>query len=55
MLTAYLFWKVFKKTKIVSLDEIPLQEALARIDDYYPEQSMSKRRGWIRAISWIWD
>ncbi|AEO59878.1 hypothetical protein MYCTH_2308494 [Thermothelomyces thermophilus ATCC 42464] len=55
MLTAFLFWKVFKKTKIVSLDEIPLRDALARADDYYPEQTLSKKSGWIRAISWIWD
>ncbi|KAL2163376.1 hypothetical protein VTH06DRAFT_5433 [Thermothelomyces fergusii] len=55
MFTAYLFWKFFKKTKVVSLDEIPLREALARIDDCYPEQTPSKKRGWTRAISWIWD
>lgn len=28
MLAAYLIWKVCKKTRIVSLKEIPLEEAL---------------------------
>ena len=55
MLTAYFFWKVFRKTKIVSLAEIPLEDALARVDEYYPEQTLDKERGWVKAISWIWD
>lgn len=55
MITAYLFWKVFRKTKIVSLDQVPLREALARADEYYPEETVVKKRGWTRSISWLWD
>ncbi|KAH6845859.1 amino acid permease-domain-containing protein [Chaetomium sp. MPI-CAGE-AT-0009] len=55
VLTAYVFWKVFRKTKIVSLDEIPLEDAFARADEYFPEQTVDKKRGWVKAISWIWD
>ncbi|KAL2126152.1 hypothetical protein VTI74DRAFT_1589 [Chaetomium olivicolor] len=55
VLTAYLFWKVFRKTRVVSLDEIPLKDALARADEYYPGQTMGKKRGWVKTISWIWD
>ncbi|KAK4247143.1 amino acid permease-domain-containing protein [Corynascus novoguineensis] len=55
MITAYLFWKVFRKTKIVSLDQVPLREALARADEYYPEETVVKNRGWTRSISWLWD
>jgi amino acid transporter len=32
VLVAYLSWKFFKKTKIVSLKEIPLEEALMQAD-----------------------
>lgn len=32
MLTAYLIWKFYKKTKIVSLKEIPLEEALMQAE-----------------------
>ncbi|KAK3299724.1 amino acid permease-domain-containing protein [Chaetomium fimeti] len=55
VLTAYAFWKVFRKTKVVSLDEIPLMDALARADEYYPEHNLDRKRGWVKAISWIWD
>jgi amino acid transporter len=55
VLIAYVFWKLFRKTKIVSLEEIPLEDALARVDEYYPEQTPDKKRGWVKAVSWIWD
>lgn len=55
MITAYLFWKIFRRTKIVSLDEIPLEAAFARAEEYYPKPFDTKSRGWVRAISWIWD
>lgn len=54
MLTAYLGWKLVKKTKIVSLDEVPLKDALARAEEYDPEVA-PKQKGWTRAVSWIWD
>ncbi|KAK3307351.1 amino acid permease-domain-containing protein [Chaetomium strumarium] len=55
VLAAYLFWKIFRKTKIVSLREIPLEDAFSRADEYDPDELPDKRRRWIRTISWIWD
>ncbi|KAK0629705.1 proline-specific permease [Bombardia bombarda] len=54
VLTAYLFWKFFKKTKVVSLDEIPLDTALEQAD-MYEDEPEDKQKGWIRAVSWLWD
>jgi amino acid permease len=55
VLAAYLIWRYWKGTKIVSLSEIPLEEAFRQAeqaqDDEYPVKS---RRG-LRFISWIWD
>ncbi len=51
--TAYVTWKYYKQTKIVDLDELPLRDAFEhaeRVDE--PEQ---QQKGWIRALSWIWD
>ncbi|KAH6613538.1 amino acid permease-domain-containing protein [Chaetomium sp. MPI-SDFR-AT-0129] len=55
VVTAYLGWKLIKKTKIVSLDDVPLQDALARAEEYDPEEEVPKQKGWTRAVSWIWD
>ncbi|KAK4226550.1 amino acid permease/ SLC12A domain-containing protein [Podospora fimiseda] len=55
VLTAYLFWKYFRKTKIVSLDDIPLEDVFQQADDFVDEEAEGKQKGWIRAISWIWD
>ncbi|KAK4240513.1 amino acid permease-domain-containing protein [Achaetomium macrosporum] len=55
VLAAYLFWKIFRKTKIVSLSEVPLEDAFSRADEYDPDELSDKKRGWIRTISWIWD
>ncbi|KAI0150273.1 amino acid permease/ SLC12A domain-containing protein [Xylariaceae sp. FL1272] len=55
VLTAYLIWKLFKKTSIVPLAEIPLQEAFKQIEDVLEFDEPVKHRGWIRVISWIWD
>ncbi|KAK4161080.1 amino acid permease-domain-containing protein [Cladorrhinum sp. PSN259] len=55
VLTAYLFWKYFRKTKIVSLDEIPLEDAFQQAEDFVNYEPEGKTKGWIRAISWIWD
>lgn len=47
-------WKIFKKTKLVRLEDIPLREVLDRIAA--EEKIVEPRKaGWIRAISWLWD
>ncbi|KAK3985151.1 amino acid permease-domain-containing protein [Cladorrhinum sp. PSN332] len=55
VLIAYLFWKYFRKTKIVSLDDIPLEDAFQQAEDFIDDGPEGKKKGWIRAISWIWD
>lgn len=54
VLTAYLGWKHFKKTKAVSLDGIPLAGAFDQAEPVRddPEEN---QKGWIRTVSWIWD
>jgi hypothetical protein len=43
-----------KKTKWVSLDDIPLEEVLEMIETEERHQE-EKSRGLIRFVSWIWD
>lgn len=47
VMIAYAGWKVFKKTKILSLDEIPLRAALDEIRRT-PEEKILPARGWAR-------
>ncbi|KAK0721575.1 amino acid permease-domain-containing protein [Lasiosphaeria miniovina] len=54
VLIAYFAWKFIIKTKVVSLDEIALDEAFDQAEQYV-EEPEGKRRGWIRTVSWIWD
>ncbi|KAK5657811.1 hypothetical protein OQA88_2884 [Cercophora sp. LCS_1] len=54
VLTAYFGWKYWMKTKIVSLDRIPLADAFAQADDYIDEPEQRKK-AWVRFVSWIWD
>ena len=54
MLFAYLIWKFVKKTKIVPLSAIALDEAFAQADTT-PDEPEVKSVGWIRVLSWIWD
>jgi amino acid transporter len=58
VLSAYLIWKIWKKTKIVSLSDIPLKDAFKQAeeaeqvsDDEFPV----KKRSIVRLVSWIWD
>lgn len=51
---AYFSWKYFKKTKIVRLDEIALEDAFEQAA-LYPDEPEEKQKGWIRLISWVWD
>ncbi|OAA59184.1 amino acid permease [Niveomyces insectorum RCEF 264] len=53
VLTAYALWKLLKRTKITSLEAIPLADALRQASEYPDE--VEKRRGWIRSVSWLWD
>ncbi|KAI1266688.1 amino acid permease/ SLC12A domain-containing protein [Xylariaceae sp. FL1019] len=55
VLTAYLIWKLVKKTKIIPLADIPLHEAFKQIEDAPEFDEPVKHKGWIRLISWIWD
>jgi amino acid permease len=54
VITAFLIWKFWKKTKYVRLADIPLLAALDEAEeDLNDEEPVSK--GWIRLVSWIWD
>ncbi|KAI1433343.1 amino acid permease/ SLC12A domain-containing protein [Xylaria sp. CBS 124048] len=59
--SAFLIWKHWKKTRIISLSEIPLEEAFKHAEQaQQAEQAMHfeppvKRRGIVRWTSWIWD
>ncbi|KAI1330120.1 amino acid permease/ SLC12A domain-containing protein [Xylariaceae sp. FL0255] len=55
VLGAYLLWKFFKKTKILALADIPLQEAFKLAESSIEDESPVKNKGWIRLVSWLWD
>lgn len=56
VLIAYLAWKFYKKTKIVSLDDVPLDIAFEQAEDaIFEDPEEGKTKGWARAVSWIWD
>ncbi len=53
VISAFVLWKIYKRTTIVKLTEIPLKEALARAEqDIEPEP---KQPGWRRWIGFLWD
>jgi amino acid transporter len=54
VIAAYLIWKFIKRTKIVSLKDIPLQEALNEIE-LYPEDPEPENTGWRRFVTFLWD
>lgn len=54
VLFAYLIWKFTKKTKIVSLKSIPLDNAIEQADQY-PDEPEEKYAGAMKFVSWIWD
>lgn len=54
MLCGYLAWKYTKKTAIASLADIPLEEAFQHVEQN-PEPVEKVAKGWILAISWLWD
>ncbi|KAI1736602.1 amino acid permease/ SLC12A domain-containing protein [Xylaria scruposa] len=55
VLSAYLIWKLWKKTKIISLSDIPLSEAFKQAGQVSDDEPPAKRGTWIRLVSWIWD
>lgn len=54
VLTAFVLWKWIKKTKMVSLADIPLRAALDEIERY-PEQKLEAPRGWKKVLGMLWD
>jgi yeast amino acid transporter len=54
VITAYLIWKFVKRTRIVSLKEIPLQEALEEIR-IHPEDPEPENTGWRKFVTFLWD
>ncbi|KAK3352590.1 proline-specific permease [Lasiosphaeria hispida] len=54
VLIAYLGYKFYAKTKIISLDEIPLADAFDQAEQQVDEPE-GKETGWVRVVSWIWD
>jgi yeast amino acid transporter len=52
VICAYLGWKFFKGTKILLLDEIPIQAALEEIEQM-PEEKIPPARGWHR-LNILW-
>ncbi|KAF2811242.1 putative amino acid permease [Mytilinidion resinicola] len=52
VLTAYFGWKFLKKTRILSLDDVPLRAALDEIVSK-PEEEVPKARGW-RRLNILW-
>jgi hypothetical protein len=43
-----------KNTKIVALEDIALTSALEQAEEFVDEPQ-KEERGWIRAVSWIWN
>ncbi|KAK0715259.1 proline-specific permease [Lasiosphaeris hirsuta] len=54
VLIAYLGYKFYAKTKIISLDDVPLADAFEQAEQQIDEPE-GKEPGWIRLVSWIWD
>lgn len=54
VITAYVVWKIIKKTKIVSLSDIPIREALDEVERH-PEAPEPEPKGWQKAVGILWD
>lgn len=53
VVAAYLIWKVYKKTKIVSLADIDLREAIERANqDPGVEEKLPR---WRKIVGFLWD
>ncbi|ORX33309.1 amino acid permease/ SLC12A domain-containing protein [Kockovaella imperatae] len=53
VLVAYFGWKLYKKTKLVRLMDIPLMEVLEQMAE--EREEVEKAEGWVRWVSWLWD
>ncbi|UZJ56069.1 hypothetical protein CBS101457_005389 [Exobasidium rhododendri] len=51
---AFVIWKVWKKTKYIPLESIPLIAALDEAERN-PDIPTEATKGWVRLVSWIWD
>ncbi len=54
ILLAYVGSKLSKRTKVVSLESIALQQAFQQAEES-PEEPEERQGGWLRAVSWLWD
>lgn len=54
VLAAFVLWKVFKKTKFVKLEDVPLKEALEEIERK-PEEPEPAKKGWQKVVGILWD
>jgi amino acid transporter len=54
VIAAFLLWKFIKGTKMVSLADIPIREALDEVARN-PEPPEPKSTGWRRAVNALWD
>lgn len=54
IVVAYLGWKLYKKTSIVRLEDIPIREALDQVnrDEELHEEP---HKGPLRFVSWLWE
>jgi amino acid permease len=55
VLAAYLIWKLWKKTKILALSDIPLEEAFKQAEQAPDDEPPVKKNSKLRLVSWIWD
>ena len=51
---AFLLWKFFKKTRFISLSEIPLREVLDDIKKN-PEPAEPTKKAPYKYLAWMWD
>lgn len=54
VLTAFVLWKLFKRTRLVRLEDVPLKEALEEIRKK-PELPEPEKKGWEKWIGFLWD
>ena len=53
VLTAFVLWKLIKRTKWVKLEEVPLREALERAEEDPGNEKALPR--WRQIIGFLWD
>ena len=54
VIAAFLVWKSFKGTKFVSLEDIPIREALDEIARH-PEPLEVRPKGWKKVVAILWE